>query len=39
MKFETILTGLAIVVIGGIALWYTFGGIIMEIMTTLVNVL
>lgn len=39
MKFETALTALAMVIIGGIAIWYVFGGVIIEMMTTLVNVL
>ena len=39
MKFETVLTGLAIVVIGGLAIWFTFGPIVMNAIDTVVNVL
>lgn len=39
MKFEMVLVGVAMVIIGMIAIWYTFGGVIMEFITTLMNVL
>ena len=39
MKFENVLTGLAIVVIGAIAIWFTVGPIVIGTLETIVNAL
>ena len=39
MKFETVLTAIAIVAIGAIAIWFTVGPIVMGTIETIVNAL
>ena len=39
MKFETVLTAIAMVVVGAIAIWITFGPLVVNAFETIVNVL
>lgn len=38
-EMDKLIIAFAMVIIGGVAIWYVFGGIVMELMATLMTVL